>query len=105
MHLFRHARQPTAAIRLALAAMLLALGLNTFAHANHSHDDGPGAATVLHAKACGYCSTFGALADAPRATVATTWALVSSIVAAALVSQRFVSRRAISAQPRAPPRN
>jgi hypothetical protein len=103
MRLFHLARKPTAAIRIALIAALLGLGLNAYAHASHHHD-GTVAAAALHAKACGYCSTFDALGDAPQTGNTTASISVLSFLATLIVAQQCVSRRSVTAQPRAPPR-
>jgi hypothetical protein len=66
MRIFQVARHPTRAVRTALLALLLALGLNAFAHAGHSHESVGSATAALHT-GCGYCATFTGLADAPRA--------------------------------------
>src|SRR5262245_20958399 len=105
MRLFRLARRPAIAIRIALLGMLLALGLNTFAHASHSHDDLTAAAATLHAKACGYCSAFGALTDAPRTGAPALWKTLLSLVASPAVDHLVAVRIVTSTQPRAPPRN
>lgn len=57
-----HLRQAAGWLRVSLAALMLMFTLNLAAHAGHAHDDAKAAQTA-HA-ACGYCVTFGGLADA-----------------------------------------
>ena len=63
MSTFRLARRPPRWLHAAFAALLVAFALNSIAHVTHRHD---ASASVTHSLACGYCATFGGLADAPR---------------------------------------
>lgn len=88
-------------MRVALAAMLLAFATNSIAHVTHRHEAKTASAT--HSLACGYCASFGSLADAPKHTHAlppreqTSAPIAPSLVAAIAVFPQT------SAQPRAPP--
>lgn len=106
MRLFHLARYPTRAIRIALFAMLLALGLNAIAAGSHHHeDDLVGTSTSAHPLgACGYCATFGALGGSPSPIVIQSSQPSLVFVATALVAVAIVRRIATSAIPRGPPR-
>jgi hypothetical protein len=80
---------------------MLAFALDAIAHVTHRHDATP--VSAAHTLACGYCLSFGGLADSPR--------LVMGIPVAEPVALVVVPTRAIpvslrpqtSARPRAPP--
>src|SRR5688572_20446387 len=97
MHLFKLSRHSTRAIRIALVAMLLALGLNSIAHASHRHDSTNSATSALHASACSYCATFGSLADAPHSPAVGSITGFLVLFAAAFLSAAIVRRTATSA--------
>jgi hypothetical protein len=95
------ARHPTRAIRIALLSLLFALGLNSFAHANHVHDTDVSAAQ--HAAFCGYCSTFAGVIDAPGvSSLAATPPLVL-LLATVFLGVAVHRRTSYSACPRGPP--
>jgi hypothetical protein len=98
MRLFRFTR-PVQLIRSVLFALALMLGANAVAHAEHDH----AAQTATHTAACGYCVTFGGLADSPtHAPVVFTQPAALASRAASIVS--FVGHSARThTQPRAPP--
>ena len=87
--------------RAALLALLLVFGLNGLAHVAHGHDAAPASST--DSALCGYCVSFGGLADAPHA---------ARIIAAATPDEFCAFRASVplrsfehpaSALPRAPP--
>jgi hypothetical protein len=98
MQLLRFAH-PTRLIRSALLALALMLGANAIAHAEHDHT----AQTATHTAACGYCVTFGGLADSPaQAPLLFTQPAAPALRAARVIS--FVGHPARThTQPRAPP--
>jgi hypothetical protein len=102
MHFFRAVRCLNTWSRALLVGFVLALGLNSVAHAAHQHDPAS-ATTTLHSVACGYCVAFDHLASAPNQTalrlIADLEFFVLSFVDEPLPSVRARS----SAQPRAPP--
>jgi hypothetical protein len=97
MQLLRFA--PTQLIRLALLALALMLGANAVAHAEHDH----AAQNATHTAACGYCVTFGGLADSPaQAPLIFIQTAAPTLRAASIIS--FVGHSARThTQPRAPP--
>ncbi len=60
---FELARKPKQWLRAALAGLLLAFAINSIAHVTHTHEQDK-VSTVVHAAACGYCTTFSASAPA-----------------------------------------
>ncbi|MGH8176034.1 MAG: hypothetical protein ACREV5_07240 [Steroidobacter sp.] len=101
MSIFESARRPPQWLRVALAALLLAFALNSIAHVTHRHD--ATAAAASHGVLCGYCVSFGGLADAPRHTYAAPAPTqVASRLALPAPVARSIDLRT-SAQPRAPP--
>ena len=85
-------------VRLMLAAWVLIFSLNSFAHAAHTHADGPAS---IHA-ACGYCLTFDAL-QAPTASCLHRIAHEFTREPAATHHASFISRTITAAVPRGPP--
>jgi hypothetical protein len=84
-----------------LAAILIGFALNSIAHVAHQHE--VAAASIQHSVHCGYCISFGALADATRHTFSPPLALTSARVALpSALAIRSVEQRT-SARPRAPP--
>ena len=110
MKLFALARHPTRAIRIAFAALLLAFGLNAIAHVSHRHqsdiadDMATTGTSTLHTTACGYCATFGSLADTPHPPALDAIAQTVALFASVFFTAAIVRRTATSANPRAPPR-
>jgi hypothetical protein len=101
MPVFQLVRRPPQWLRVVLAAMLLAFGANSIAHASHQHDASP--TTAAHSLACSYCASFGALGDAPRHTYAAPAQNHRLIpVADPVVAVRSIELTT-SAHPRAPP--
>jgi hypothetical protein len=102
MRTFKLARRLPQFLRVALAGLLVAFALNSIAHVTHRHDS---SASVTHSLACGYCATFGGLADAPRQCLSLArFALAHVFVAAeSVVDVPFRVRT--SSRPRAPPRS
>ncbi|MBC7984771.1 MAG: hypothetical protein H7Y02_13065 [Candidatus Obscuribacterales bacterium] len=100
MRLFELARHPTRSIRIAILALLLAFGVNALAHASHNHS----ANTTTHTVACGYCATFGGMADAPAHPA---FQIPADSLAAAPPASDITSPPGVTtpttAQPRAPP--
>jgi hypothetical protein len=101
MPVFQLARRPTHALRIVLAAMLLAFALNSIAHVSHRHDATP--TSTVHSLSCGYCASFGSLADAPKHTHSSPARELVSVVAAAAFEPSIPVLAQTSAQPRAPP--
>lgn len=99
--MFDLARRPPQWLRVVLAAVLLGFALNSIAHVAHQHD--ATAASAAHSLACGYCASFGGLADAPRHT----YAPASSVEYGVFVTAHAIAVRTFepptSARPRAPP--
>jgi hypothetical protein len=91
--------RPAPLIRSVLLALALMLGANAVAHAEHDH----AAQTATHTAACGYCVTFGGLADSPaHAPLVFTQPAAPALRAASIVS--FIGHSARThTQPRAPP--
>jgi hypothetical protein len=80
---------------------MLAFALNSVAHVTHRHE--ATRASVTHSLACGYCVSFGGLADAPRHShVPHVDQQLSQFIAPTL-ELTFSSRPQTSAHPRAPP--
>lgn len=102
MRMFDLARRPPHWLRVALAALLLAFALNSIAHVTHRHEAAQ--TSVAHSVACGYCVSFGGLADAPRHCHPVATAEQFSVFVAPALDRVFSSRSSTSAQPRAPPR-
>ncbi len=86
-------------LRTALAALLLCFALGTIAHAGHQHEQNSARTHVV----CDYCTSFGALVDAPLQTaVVVTVQFVTDLVA--FPNTGFIAARPVSvAQARAPP--
>lgn len=97
-----HLRQAAGWLRVSLAALMLVFTLNLAAHAAHAHDDAK-AAHAAHAAACGYCATFGGLADTGAAPASLALPLSTD---AEFHQPRTTStgwRVETAAHPRAPP--
>jgi hypothetical protein len=80
---------------------MLAFALNAIAHVTHRHDAAP--LSAAHTFACGYCISFGGLADAPRHAQGLP---VAEHVAFSVVPTLITPvslRPPTSARPRAPP--
>src|SRR5687767_3233807 len=88
-------------LRVALAGLLLTFALNSIAHVTHRHDAAPSSA--LHSLACGYCISFGGLADAPRHGCAPPLIEHASAPVAEGFETWIVRRLTTTARPRAPP--
>jgi hypothetical protein len=104
MQLFRLVRHPTRAIRIALLGLLLAFGLNAFAHSNHQHDNDGVGTTTVHA-ACGYCATFTPFIDAKQSSPVDVVALEAPFSSPVSETALVVRPTASAIQPRGPPRN
>lgn len=63
MSLTEFARVHARALRLLLAVVLLGFAASSIAHLTHRHD--ATTSTLSEQLACGYCVSFGAMADAP----------------------------------------
>jgi hypothetical protein len=100
MSTFRLARRPPRWLHAAFAALLVAFALNSIAHVTHRHD---ASASVTHSLACGYCATFGGLADAPRHYLSSADFALSHVFVAAESAVDIPVRVRTSARPRAPP--
>jgi len=108
MRLFRYTttsslRTASGWLRASLAALMLVFTLNLAAHAAHSHHSATIAQTAAHTAACGYCTTFGGLAD-PLANPCSFAALLPAVVqfqqpASGITSWHIET----AARPRAPP--
>jgi hypothetical protein len=103
MPVFELARRPTHWVRVALVAMLLAFAINSIAHVSHQHDDPGTTASVAHSVACGYCASFGSLADAPKHTYSLPGHEQPRTPVATIVAAAISALPQTSAQPRAPP--
>jgi hypothetical protein len=82
---------------------MLAFALNAIAHVTHRHDAAPTPTSIAQTLACGYCISFGGLADAPRHAHAVA---VAEPAAYSLVPTPVIHvslRPQTSAHPRAPP--
>jgi hypothetical protein len=101
MRIFQLARQPPQWLRVALAALLLAFAVNSLAHVAHQHDQAT--AATIHAKACGYCATFGSLGGAPDVHAGLPEATASSHIPSVANDADLPRREVSSARPRAPP--
>jgi hypothetical protein len=99
MSAFLLARRPPQWLRVAIAGLLLAFALNSIAHLTHRHDT---SASVTHL-ACGYCATFGGLADAPQQSLSSLDFALAHVFIAAESSADIPIRVRTSARPRAPP--
>jgi hypothetical protein len=64
MQRFDAFRRPSHWLRALLVGLVLAFALNTVAHASHEHEL-VGSVGTAHGLACGYCTTFGGVADLP----------------------------------------
>jgi hypothetical protein len=94
-------RIPLPRLRVILAALMLAFALGSIAHVAHQHEAATTSAT--HSLACGYCLSFGGLADAPRHTYAPTIEGHVTLHIEAAVNVWFRECLTTSARPRAPP--
>ena len=94
------ARKPAQWLRVAIAGLLLAFALNSIAHLTHRHDP---SASVTHSLACGYCATFGGLADAPHHYLSSLDFALAHVFIAAESSVDIPIRVRTSARPRGPP--
>lgn len=104
MSIFDLARRPSAWLRVALAAVVLAFALDSLAHAVHWHDDSAKTTLTAHGPACGYCAAFDGLVDVPRHHYSALTALVVTGYVAPVALFPVSVRTHLSAQPRAPPR-
>ena len=104
MSIFALARRPSAWLRVALAAVVLAFALDSVAHAVHRHDDSAKSALAAHGPACGYCAAFDGLADAPKHHYAPLAAFIVAGYVAPIAPFPVSVRTRLGAQPRAPPR-
>ena len=100
MSAFLLARRPPQWLRVAIAGLLLAFALNSIAHLTHRHD---ASASVTHSLACGYCATFGGLADAPQQYLSSLDFALAHVFIAAESAADIPVRVRTSARPRAPP--
>lgn len=101
MRIFEWARRPPQWLRVILAGLLLAFALNSVAHVTHRHD--ATTASVTHSISCGYCVSFGGLADAPRHTHTLPLAEQYGFIAAPTFELPVSLVPETSARPRAPP--
>jgi hypothetical protein len=85
-----------------LAALLLGFALNTLGHVTHRHDATP--APAAHSLACGYCVSFGSIADAPRHGHSLPTSEYVSDHSADTPEDVHSRRPVTAARPRAPPR-
>jgi hypothetical protein len=102
MPIFNLARRPPQWLRVALAAMLLAFALNAVGHVTHRHDATP--VPAAHSLACGYCVSFGTIADGPRHSEYLATIEHVSVHVADTTADVFSRRPSTAARPRAPPR-
>jgi hypothetical protein len=101
MPLVEFARRRPQWLRVVLAAVLLGFAMGVITHVTHQHD--AVATSVTHSVQCGYCISFGGLADAPRHTFSPAVATAGARLALPpVLIVRSVEQR-ISARPRAPP--
>ncbi len=101
MPLIELARRRPSWLRIAFAGLVMAFVLSSIAHVSHRHDASVGAATDM--VACGYCLTFGGLADAAvhHAPPLSSAARDERVSLPPSLPQTF--RALSSSQPRAPP--
>jgi hypothetical protein len=95
------ARKPPRWLRVALAALLLAFAVNSIAHVAHRHD--ASAVSVTHSLACGYCVSFGGLADTPTHHGPSCVREQAGFRPDAVLRVSLPSSPDTCAQPRAPP--
>lgn len=89
-------------LRVVLASLAFAFGLNALAHSAHEHSDG--SVQVVHAT-CGFCAVHNGIIDAPRpAAFVRTDAITLPTPAYVAVAATPVELLT-SARPRAPPFN
>ncbi len=101
MRLIQLTRRPPAWLRIAVAGLVMAFVLSSIAHITHRHDSLPD--TSAHVVACGYCLSFGSLADASvHHTPVLARVAGDEIVIACLPLLRSY-QSPCAAQPRAPP--
>jgi hypothetical protein len=101
MRLFRIARRPTHWLRVVLAGLVLAFVLDSVAHLGHSHD--PDRTSVAHSVACGYCATFGGLAEAPSFGESVSLVRHGHVVQITPFARVIDLRPLSAARPRGPP--
>lgn len=89
-------------LRATLAGLLLAFALNTVAHASHRHDLA-GSASTAHSITCGYCTTFGGVADLPVRVPIFRLDLRTELALFHPDPPALIARPVSTAQPRAPP--
>lgn len=102
MRVFMLARRPPQWLRVAFAALALAFALNSIAHVTHEHDAAP-VVSAFHNLACGYCASFGGLADAPRHSYVLDLDRQFGIAVALTTDEPVALTPITSARPRAPP--
>jgi hypothetical protein len=102
MPVFHLARRPPRWLRVALAALLLGFALNTLGHITHRHDGT--LAPTAHSLACGYCVSFGSIADGPRHSHSLPTTEYVSVHVADTTEAVYSRRPTTAARPRAPPR-
>jgi hypothetical protein len=102
MPIFHLARRPPRWLRVALAALLLGFALNTLGHITHRHDGT--LAPTAHSLACGYCVSFGSIADGPRHSHSLPTTEYVSVDVADTTEHVYSRRPTTAARPRAPPR-
>ena len=95
-------RFASAWLRVSLAALMLAFTLNLAAHTAHIHDDAS-VTQAAHAAACGYCVTFGSLADTPAEYSGRVASFPVTADFAPLAAGLSSWRVETAARPRAPP--
>jgi hypothetical protein len=101
MRLFRFARRSSPWLRVLLAGLVLAFVLDSIAHLNHSHESDR--SSVAHSVACGYCTTFGGLTEAPGFGEPVSLVRHGHVVQIAAFETVFDLRPLSAARPRGPP--
>lgn len=108
MSIFHLARNSIARLsawlRAALVSLLLAFAVDSVAHVVHQHDDTVKSTLGVHGPACGYCSAFDGLIDAPKQSYSAVTATVTVGYVAPVADVLVSLRPTVTAQPRAPPR-
>jgi len=101
MSVLELARRPPGWLRAVLASLLIAFAINAVAHVSHWHETA--APSAVHSLACGYCASFGALADAPRHVASLPPATCIGHLPQCPAEIVRVDGLKTSARPRAPP--
>src|ERR1044071_2948811 len=101
MRLTELARRLPPWLRFACAGLVVAFVLSSIAHVTHRHEALAGSSTDL--VACGYCLSFGAMADAKVQRTPELVSIPGDERIIALTSPLLCKQQPCAAQPRGPP--